>query len=669
MGWHPDDVLRAAHAAAAVGDWRHAFELFGAADADGRLTLQDLPVLADSAYGSGHLDATIETWERAHTIALDAGERTLAAAAAVRVAMHLLFDTALMAPVRGWLGRADQLLDAADTTPAHAWLAVVRNYERMLSGDVEGATAWARLAMEIGAKCDPAAAAVGTVAAARLRILDGDVATGLAMLDDAGVTAVSGALDPMSTGVVFCELVCALQGLAQYDRAEEWTEAMERWSRTNAIGSLHGRCRVHRAEILRLRGRCDEAEAEAMAACEELRPYLRRELGWPLTELGRIRLHRGDVAGAEEALIAADHLGWQAHPGLALVWIARDDAAAAVSALRDALSQPSYVPSKERPPNTDLWRAPLLEAQVEAEVGAGDRERARDAAAELGAIAARYDSAALRAGAATAHGRVCLADADPAGAERAFTDAARLWNEVGAPYEVARARIGLADAYEASNRGHLASAERDAARALLDDLRGTGATRNHDTEQSSFRLEGDTWSIDFDGQTVHVRDIRGMHYLAQLLSGPGREFHVLDLVAFVSATPNDASASRMMLGDAGELLDGQAKDAYRRRLAEIDNDIERARAAGDAGREAQADEERDFLLRELSRAVGLGGRDRRASSASERARAAVTRAIRQAIARIGDHHRSLGDHLEHTVRTGTYCAYVPDTSVGTAWRL
>jgi hypothetical protein len=124
-----------------------------------------------------------------------------------------------------------------------------------------------------------------------------------------------------------------------------------------------------------------------------------------------------------------------------------------------------------------------------------------------------------------------------------------------------------------------------------------------------------------------------------------------------------------MLGDAGELLDGQAKDAYRRRLAEIDNDIERARAAGDAGREAQADEEREFLLRELSRAVGLGGRDRRASSASERARAAVTRAIRQAIARIGDHHQSLGDHLEHTVRTGTYCAYDPDTSVGTTWRL
>jgi hypothetical protein len=332
------------------------------------------------------------------------------------------------------------------------------------------------------------------------------------------------------------------------------------------------------------------------------------------------------------------------------------------------LSQPSFVPSKELPPNTDLWRAPLLEATVEAEVVAGDRERARDAAGELGTIAERYDSTALRAAAAAAHGRVCLADADPIGAEQAFTEAARLWNEVGAPYEVARARTGLADVYEATNRERLAGTERDAARALLDDLSVTGASRHRAIEQS-FRLEGDIWTLEYGGQTVHVRDIRGMHYLAYLLASPGREYHALDLVAVVSGSPNDASAPRTTLGDAGALLDGPAKDAYRRRLEEIDDDIERARAAGDTPREAQAELERDFLLRELSRAVGLGGRDRRASSASERARAAVTRAIRQAIARIGDHHQSLGDHLEHTIRTGTYCAYDPQAGNQTTCRL
>ena len=84
---------------------------------------------------------------------------------------------------------------------------------------------------------------------------------------------------------------------AQYDLAEEWTQAMERWRHGQPVGSIHGRCRVHRAEILRLRGCCVEAEQEALVACEELRPYLRREFGWPLTELGRIRFRKGDIRG------------------------------------------------------------------------------------------------------------------------------------------------------------------------------------------------------------------------------------------------------------------------------------------------------------------------------------------------------------------------------------
>ena len=87
-------------------------------------------------------------------------------------------------------------------------------------------------------------------------------------------------------------------------------------------------------------------------------------------------------------------------------------------------------------------------------------------------------------------------------------------------------------------------------------------------------------------------------------------------------------------GDSGVLLDAQAKNAYRRRLAEIDEDLEDARLTGDSGRVAQAEAERDFLIRELSRAVGLGGHERRAGSASERARVSVTRAVRHAMSRI-----------------------------------
>ena len=136
-----------------------------------------------------------------------------------------------------------------------------------------------------------------------------------------------------------------------------------------------------------------------------------------------------------------------------------------------------------------------------------------------------------------------------------------------------------------------------------------------------------------------------------------------------STAAKPANLPRSALGDAGEILDARAKDAYRRRLAEIDDDIEQAHAIGDTERAAQADTERDFLVRELARAFGLSGRGRRAASASERARAGVTRAVRQAIARIGEHHPQLGEHLSRTIRTGTYCAYLPDPRAPVGWIL
>jgi hypothetical protein len=172
-----------------------------------------------------------------------------------------------------------------------------------------------------------------------------------------------------------------------------------------------------------------------------------------------------------------------------------------------------------------------------------------------------------------------------------------------------------------------------------------------------------------------VRDLKGMRYLARLLAEPDREYHVLDLVAAQTGRASRVDSGQVAnlphsaLGDAGEILDARARDAYRRRITEIDDDIEQARAIGDAERLAQADAERDFLVRELARAFGLGGRGRRAASASERARAAVTRSVRQAMAKIAEQHPTLGEHLSHTIRTGTYCAHHPDPRAPADWHL
>jgi hypothetical protein len=310
-----------------------------------------------------------------------------------------------------------------------------------------------------------------------------------------------------------------------------------------------------------------------------------------------------------------------------------------------------------------LQRAPLLEAQVEIELTAGELERARRAADELEQVARRFQSKALLAGAALARGRVKLAEGDADDAQRLCTDAARLWAEVGAPYEAARARLSLAEALRSSGSDQRASLEQRSAWAALERLRDSQAA---DAPALRVRREGDYWAVEFDGKAVRVRDLKGIRYIARLVAQPGRELHVLDLVAAetdAGTRPEivQAQSFSRSYGDAGELLDRRAKDAYRRRLAEIEEDLDRARALNDTRREEQATTEREFLVRELSRAVGLGGRDRRAASASERARVAVTRAIRSGIARIRAHDSDIGAHLDGAIRTGTYCSYQPTT--------
>ena len=344
------------------------------------------------------------------------------------------------------------------------------------------------------------------------------------------------------------------------------------------VGSVHGRCRIHRAEILRLRGSLSDAEKEALLACEELRPYLRRELGWPLSELGRIRLRIGDISGAQEVLLAANAAGWDAQPGLALVQLAHGNVAFAAESIRDALAHPLNVPSKELPPNTELRRAPLLEAQVEIEVAAGNLDRARAAAEELGRVAGLFESKALSAIAIFAHGRVRLAEGDAAGARYEFEAAANLWNEVGAPFETALARMGVGDAYRAEQKEQHALTEFRAARSVFErigakleaaraelacsddranDSGGAAATIQPPpvdltalfSQEYLFRRDGDIWSVTFEGHTVRLRDQKGLHYLARLVADPGREFHVLDLVRGDMAEPEKRSwAAEPQLG-------------------------------------------------------------------------------------------------------------------------
>ncbi len=171
-------------------------------------------------------------------------------------------------------------------------------------------------------------------------------------------------------------------------------------------------------------------------------------------------------------------------------------------------------------------------------------------------------------------------------------------------------------------------------------------------EVGSVRLEreGSVWTVACEGRIVRLKHSKGLAMLARLVEAEGREFHALDLAADGGAI--DA-------GDAGEILDARARDAYRARVAELRDEVEEAESLGDLGRAEHAREELDRIAEQLARAVGLGGRSRVAASATERARVNVQRRLRDAVARIAEQDPALGRHLEWAVRTGTFCSYRP----------
>jgi hypothetical protein len=152
----------------------------------------------------------------------------------------------------------------------------------------------------------------------------------------------------------------------------------------------------------------------------------------------------------------------------------------------------------------------------------------------------------------------------------------------------------------------------------------------------------------FEGRIVRLKDRLGIRYLDTLLANPVREIHVMELVG--SASPD---------GDTGAVLDQKAKQDYRRRLEQLHDDLAEAMSFSDRGRVARAREEIDAINGQLAQAVGLGGRDRRSGSPSERARVNVQRRLRDALDRIEKYDASLGDYLRRTIRTGTYCAFAP----------
>jgi predicted ATPase len=215
---------------------------------------------------------------------------------------------------------------------------------------------------------------------------------------------------------------------------------------------------------------------------------------------------------------------------------------------------------------------------------------------------------------------------------------------------------------------------------------GDAAASVRVVQKGLFSKEGEYWTVGFGRNSFRLKDSKGLGYLAHLLRHPGVEFHVLDLAGGIAGQRDDDETGQSAhglphgaedlekagihigsLGDAGEMLDDQAKSAYRRRLSDLREELEEAKERGNVERAEQAEQEIDALTRELSRAVGLGGRNRRAVSASERARQSIGKTIKAVLERIAQSDAALGDILSRCIRTGTFCSYQPDPDFPIAW--
>jgi class 3 adenylate cyclase len=456
-----EDPLQAGRDAARRHAWQEAFELLTEADAREPLPPDALATLGDAAWWIGRNEACIGARERAFSGYLESGDPVSAAGMAIALfrdhRVKLEFGVA-----RGWLLRAERLLEGQPNSPEHGWLIRAKALQTSGDGDLEGALELHRQALEIGMKTgDRDLQAVSLHDQAEDLVRLGRIDEGLAMADEATVAAVAGELGPWATGVVYCNTISLSDALADYRRAGEWTEASMRWCERQSIAGFPGICRVHRADVIRLRGHWAQAEREALQACSELEDSgLLMFAGEGFYEVGVIRLRMGDLEAAEEAFRQAHAKGRDPQPGLALLRLAQGRVEAATTAIRRAVDETTG----------RLDRAKILPAAVQIATTAGDLDAAREATDELDSIAEEFRSPALHAEAAMCRGLVAMAEGDPSEACKSLKRSWQLWQDVDAPYEAAQARMLLGQAYRAQGDEEAAVLELQAAKGAFEQL-------------------------------------------------------------------------------------------------------------------------------------------------------------------------------------------------------
>jgi DNA-binding CsgD family transcriptional regulator len=293
----------------------------------------------------------------------------------------------------------------------------------------------------------------------RALIQQGRVEPGLALLDEAMVAVTTGELSPLITGLIYCSVIEGCQQVYALDRAREWTSAMAQWCEAQPeMVAFSGVCRVHRAEIMQLRGDWPEAVEEARRACERCsRAGNTPAVGAAWYQQAEVHRLRGEFAAAEEEYRHASRSAWEPQPGLALLRLAQGRVEAAAAAIRSVMGA---TPDR-------LQRTRLLPACIEIMLAANDIEQAGAACLELQEVAQSFDTGVLHAMAGHARGAVRLAEGDAQAALASLRRAWAVWQQIDAPYLAARVRLLMGIACRALGDADGSALEFEAARAVF----------------------------------------------------------------------------------------------------------------------------------------------------------------------------------------------------------
>jgi class 3 adenylate cyclase len=458
------DAVRAGREALERHAWQEAYDALSEADGDGSLPAEGLELLAWAAYWTAHPDETVELLERAYSAYLSEGDRANAAMMAFRVAEQYGMRMALP-QAQGWGAKAQRLAQEDPDWPVHGWLTWMAGLMAWMQGDFEGAIVHYDRSLEFASRSgDSDLHGMSLHDKGHALCLLGRVADGTALLDEAMAAVVGGDLNPEAAGYVYCGMIGICSRLGDYRRAAEWTEATLRWCERQSVPAFPGVCRVHKAELMRLRGALTQAEEEARLACEELPRFnFFAGLGPANYEIGEVRRHLGDLQAAEEAYEEAHRFGYNPQPGLSLLRLAQGKVEAASSGIRHAVAETG---------GNRCMQARLLAAQAEIALAGEDTETAASAVEDLEAVVADYDTASLHAMAAGVRGALRLAQGDAASAVADLRKAQATWRQIDAPHQVAELCLQLA-------RTYMAVGDRDAAvleaRAARDTFQRLGA--------------------------------------------------------------------------------------------------------------------------------------------------------------------------------------------------